>query len=125
MATHIVLMKLTEQGIKDIRNAPPRIDAAAKAIEAMGGKMTGFYVIMGEYDYIAITEGLSNKAGAVFILKLGSQGNVRTTTLKAFTRQEFAERVMQHVAHGGNCTFQMEYNSLYLTAHACKWVVMR
>ena len=93
MATHIVLMKLTEQGIKDIKNAPQRVDAAAKAIEAMGGKMTGFYVTMGEYDYIAITEGLSDEAGASFILKLGSQGNVRTTTLKAFTKQEFAEMV--------------------------------
>jgi uncharacterized protein with GYD domain len=43
MATHIVLMKLTDQGIKDVKNAPPRIDAAAKAIEAIGGRMTGFY----------------------------------------------------------------------------------
>ena len=93
MATHIVLMKLTEQGIKDIKNAPQRIDEAAKAIAAMGGKMTGFYVTMGEYDYIAISEGLSDEAGATFILKLGSQGNVRTTTLKAFTKQEFAEMV--------------------------------
>jgi uncharacterized protein with GYD domain len=59
----------------------------------MGGKMTGFYVTMGEYDYIAITEGLSDEIGASFILKLGSQGNVRTTTLKAFTKQEFAEMV--------------------------------
>jgi len=93
MATHIVLMKLTEQGIKDIKNAPQRIDEAAKAIAAMGGKMTGFYVTMGEYDYIAISEGLSDEAGATFILKLGSQGNVRTTTLKAFTKQEFADMV--------------------------------
>ncbi len=89
MATHIVLLKLTEQGIKDIKNAPQRIDAAAKAIEAMGGKMTGFYFTMGEYDYVSIDEGLSDEAAASFLLKLGSAGNVRTTTLKAFTKQEF------------------------------------
>jgi len=89
MATQIVLMKLTEQGIRDIKNAPQRIDAAAKAIESMGGKMTGFYFTMGEYDYVAIAEGLSDEAGASFLLKLGSLGNVRTTTLKAFTKQEF------------------------------------
>ena len=93
MAINIVLMKMTEQGIKDIKNAPQRIDAAAKAIEAMGGKMTGFYFTLGEYDYIAITEGLSDEAGATFLMKLGSQGNVRTTTLKAFTKQEFGEMV--------------------------------
>lgn len=93
MATHIVLMKMTDQGIKDVKNAPQRIEAAAKAIEAMGGKMTGFYFTLGEYDYIAIVEGLTDEAGASFLLKLGSAGNVRTTTLKAFTKKEFAEIV--------------------------------
>jgi uncharacterized protein with GYD domain len=93
MATHIVLMKMTDQGIKDIKNAAQRIDAATKAIEAIGGKMTGFYFTLGEYDYIAIVEGLTDEAGASFLLKLGSAGNVRTTTLKAFTKNEFAEMV--------------------------------
>jgi uncharacterized protein with GYD domain len=93
MATHIVLMKLTDQGIKDIKNAPQRVDAAAKAIEALGGKMTGFYSTLGEYDYISIIEGLSDEAGASFLLKLGSAGNVRSTTLKAFTKDEFAAMV--------------------------------
>jgi uncharacterized protein with GYD domain len=89
MASHIILMKMTDQGIKDIKNAPGRIEAIAKAIEAMGGKMTGFYFTLGEYDYIAVIEGLSDEVGASLLLKLGSAGNVRTTTLKAFTKQEF------------------------------------
>lgn len=93
MATHIVLMKLTDQGIKDVKNAPQRVDAAAKAIEAMGGKLTGFYFTLGEYDYVSIVEGLTDEAGASFLLKLGSMGNVRTTTLKAFTKKDFAEIV--------------------------------
>ena len=93
MATHIVLMKLTDQGIKDIKNAPQRVDAATKAIEAMGGKLTGFYFTLGEYDYVTIVEGLTDEAGASFLLKLGSAGTVRTTTLKAFTKNEFAEIV--------------------------------
>ena len=93
MATNIVLMNMTEQGIKDVKNAPKRIDAAAKAVEAMGGKMTGFYFTLGEYDYIAVIEGLSDEAGASFLLKLGAAGNVRTTTLKAFTKQEFVEMI--------------------------------
>jgi uncharacterized protein with GYD domain len=48
---------------------------------------------LGEYDYITIIEGLTDEAGASFLLKLGSAGNVRTTTLKAFTKNEFAEMV--------------------------------
>jgi len=93
MVTYIVLMKLTDQGIKDIKNAPQRIDAAAKALEAMGGKMTGFYLTMGEYDYLVIGEGPSDEVGMTFLLGLGASGNVKTTTLKAFTKEQFAEMV--------------------------------
>ena len=93
MATYVILMNLTEQGIKDIKNAPARIEAGIKAFEAMGGKLMAFYTVMGEYDYVAIGEGPSDEAALTFLLGLGAQGNVRTTTLKAFTREEFAEIV--------------------------------
>jgi len=83
-------MKLTDQGIKDIKNAPQRIEAATKALEAMGGKMTGLYVTMGEYDYVAIGEGPSDEVAMTFLLGLGAAGNVKTTTLKAFTKEELA-----------------------------------
>jgi len=93
MANYIILMKFTDQGIKAIRNAPLRIDAAIKGFEAMGGKVTGFYATMGEYDYVAIGEAPDDTVGMTFLLGLGLAGNVRTTTLKAFTREEFAEIV--------------------------------
>jgi len=93
MATYIILMKFTDQGIKAIRNAPLRIEAAVKGLEAMGGKVTGFYATMGEYDYVAIGEAPNDTVGMTFLLGLGLAGNVRTTTLKAFTREEFAEIV--------------------------------
>jgi uncharacterized protein with GYD domain len=93
MATYVVLIKLTDQGIKDIKNAPQRIESVAKATEAMGGKMTSFYYTLGEYDYIGIYEGLTDEAIASLGLKIGSLGNVRTTALKAFTTKEFAEIV--------------------------------
>jgi uncharacterized protein with GYD domain len=48
---------------------------------------------MGEYDYAAITEAPSDEVAATFALALGSLGNVRTTTLRAFTKEEFAQMV--------------------------------
>ncbi len=93
MATYVMLMKLTEQGIKDIKSAPGRIEEGIKGWEAMGGKLTGFYVVMGEYDYVAIGEAPSDEVAMTFLLRLGSLGSVRTTTLKAFTKEEFAEVV--------------------------------
>ena len=93
MPKSIILMKLTDQGIKDIKNAPQRIENGIKAFEAMGGKVTGFYAVMGEYDYVAIGESPNDEVSMAFALGLGSQGNVRSTTLRAFTKEEFAETV--------------------------------
>ena len=59
----------------------------------MGGKVLGFYAVMGEYDYVAIGEAPSDQVAMTFALGLGSAGNVRTTSLKAFTKEELAEMV--------------------------------
>ncbi len=56
----------------------------------MGCKVIGFYAVMGEYDYVTIGEFPSDEAAMAFAMALGSQGNVRTKTLKAFTNEEFA-----------------------------------
>jgi uncharacterized protein with GYD domain len=93
MPTYVILMNLTEQGVKNIKDAPARIEAAAKALEAAGGKMIGFYLTLGQYDYVAIAEGPSDEVALMQLLGLGAAGNVRTTTLKAFTREEFEEIV--------------------------------
>jgi len=93
MATYIMLMKLTDQGLKNVKNAPQRIEQGSKTAEAMGGKAIGFYAVMGEYDYVAIGEFPSDEVMMTFLLGLGSHGNVKTTTLKAFTKEEFAALV--------------------------------
>lgn len=88
MPTYIGLMKLTEQGSKDIQNAPARIEEGIKLYQKMGGKVIGVYLVMGEYDYVTIGEAPSDEVQTAFALALGSQGNVKTTTLKAFTAKE-------------------------------------
>ena len=93
MPTYIVMMNLTDQGIKTVKDAPQRIEAGIKGVEAMGGKVTSFYVTMGEYDYMAVGEFPNDEVGMTFLLGLGALGNTRTTTLKAFTQEEFAEMV--------------------------------
>ncbi len=93
MPFYVVLYKLTDQGIRNIKEAPQRIEAGIKSWEALGGKTIGFYLTMGEYDYVSIAEAPNDEVVAAFMLSLGSLGNVKTTTLKAFTTQEFAEIV--------------------------------
>lgn len=93
MPIYITMMKLTDQGIKDIKNAPARFAEGVKGLEAVGGKMLGFYLTMGEYDYVAITEGPSDEVALAYLLVLGMQGNVRTNTIKAFPQELMAEMV--------------------------------
>jgi uncharacterized protein with GYD domain len=92
---YVNLMKLTDQGIQNIRDLPQRLAASEKAMAAMGGKLLAFYLVMGEWDYVAISEGPSDEVALAFLLGLGAQGNVRTTTLKAFDMEAVAEILKQ------------------------------
>jgi uncharacterized protein with GYD domain len=93
MPTFISLYKLTDQGIKNIKEAPGRVEDAIKGAEAMGAKVIGFYSVMGEYDYVAIGEFPSDEHAVTFAMAVGSTGNVRTTTFRAFSKEEFSEMV--------------------------------
>jgi uncharacterized protein with GYD domain len=93
MSSYVILMKLTDQGAKTIKDAPARIEAGIKGCEAMGGKVNDFYAVMGKYDYVAIAEAPNDEVATTFSLALSSLGNVKTTTLRAFTREELAAMV--------------------------------
>jgi uncharacterized protein with GYD domain len=90
MPTYVTLFKWTEQGVRDVKNAPARFEAARKLTESMGGKILGLYVTMGEYDIVAVTEGPSDEVAAATALSIASKGNAKTTTLRAFTESEFS-----------------------------------
>jgi uncharacterized protein with GYD domain len=93
MPTYVTLFKWTEQGVKDIKNAPARFQVSKKLIESMAGKILGLYVTMGEYDVVAVTEGPSDDVAAALSLSIASKGNVKTITMRAFTESEFSEIV--------------------------------
>ena len=89
MATYIILINYTEQGIRNIKDSPSRLDAARQALNDMGGELKDAYLTMGAYDLIVVAEAPSDDVVARFALTVGSQGNVRTTTLRAFTEAEY------------------------------------
>ena len=88
MPTYITLMNVTEQGMKNVKDLSKRFEEGVKTLTSMGGKLLGFYLVMGEYDYVGIAELPSDEAAMSFNLGLGARGNVRTTTLRAFTMEE-------------------------------------
>lgn len=93
MTTYIMLVNWTEQGIRNVRESPKRLDAAKKQLAEMGGSFREFYLTMGDCDMVAICDAPDDAVAARFALQLGAGGNVRTRTLKAFPEAAYREIV--------------------------------
>ncbi|MDA0988930.1 MAG: GYD domain-containing protein [Chloroflexi bacterium] len=92
MPHYITLGNFTDEGMRTIRDHPQRIAAADQGLAAGGVKVQRFFTL-GQYDVVSICEAPDDEAMAVAALGIGSTGNVRTTTLKAFTQDEFLHLV--------------------------------
>ncbi|MFL6422650.1 MAG: GYD domain-containing protein [Nitrososphaeraceae archaeon] len=90
MASYIVLMNWTDQGIKNVKDTVKRAKSFEGAIEKAGGKSLGLYYTIGRYDFVAIVEAPNDEAIASVLYNTGSLGNVHTETLKAFSTDEAA-----------------------------------
>ena len=81
MATYIVLMNFTDQGIRTVKDSPSRYEAARAVFEKHDIKTRSIYWTVGAYDIVLTLEG-SDEAIMGSLLRLGAQGNVRTQTLR-------------------------------------------
>ena len=95
MPTYLVLWNWTEQGIRNVKEAPKRVEAFRQLVEKNGGKLPSFFFTMGKYDGAAIVEAPSDEAFLKIALGVGSLGNVRTTTLKAWPPTEMGKVISQ------------------------------
>jgi uncharacterized protein with GYD domain len=91
MSTYIILFKWTDQGMRQVKDSPNRLDKAKNALRDMGGQITAVYMTMGDYDLVAVYEAPDDAVAARFSLMLGMLGNVRSTTLKAFPEKAYRE----------------------------------
>jgi uncharacterized protein with GYD domain len=89
METFIILGKWTERGVASVKDSPARIQAVRKAIEGEGGKFLGWYLTMGQYDFVLLFQAKTAQVAASLSLSVLSQGNVSSQTLRAFTEEEF------------------------------------
>jgi uncharacterized protein with GYD domain len=93
MSTYITLVNFTQKGIENIKESPNRLDAAKKVFQALGAEMKGFYLVMGRYDIVLISEAPNDETVAKVALSLGGAGAVRTESFRAFTESEYREIV--------------------------------
>lgn len=91
MATYVTLVNFTKQGITNIKDSPARLDAAKEAFRAFGAELKQFYLAMGRYDIVIVSEAPNDEAVAKAALAIGSRGAVKTETLRAFNEDEYRD----------------------------------
>ena len=90
MNTYIAIINFTQQGLQNIHEAPQRTTAFKAAAKKAGIKVTQIFKTLGEFDGFIVFEAKDDAAASGLMLSLGSLGNVRTKTTRAFNTAEFA-----------------------------------
>ncbi|MCJ7658136.1 MAG: GYD domain-containing protein [Anaerolineales bacterium] len=93
MPTFIILANWTEDGIKNIKGSPDRLDAAKQAFKDAGAELKEFYMVMGQYDMVLVTEAPNGETISKLLLAIASGGAVSTETLRAFPEDEYRKVV--------------------------------
>ena len=87
MATYISLVNLTEQGVRNIKQSPERVEAFKAAAAKLGVTVKELYYTVGSYDIVTVTEG-PDDAVLALLAQIGSMGNIRTQTFRAYSVDE-------------------------------------
>ena len=96
MSFYIILWSYTDLGIKNVTDSPKRVNIFKSKIENAGGKLIETYYTFGKYDGVSIVEVSNDEALMSCLLSIGSHGNARTVTLKAFTYED-ASKIMGNI----------------------------
>jgi uncharacterized protein with GYD domain len=96
MATFISLVNFTDQGIRNVKDSPQRYEAFRATADKVGVDVKGIYYTVGQYDIVLLLEG-TDEAVMTALLKTGSLGNVRSTTLRAFPLED-AKKIFAKLA---------------------------
>ena len=88
MPRYVVLVNWTDQGIKNGKHTIERTDHGGDIAEKHGLKLEQAYWTVGAYDMVTVFEAPNDEALSAHLLEIGSLGNVRTTTLRAYDEEE-------------------------------------
>ena len=97
MPRYVVLVNWTEQGVSNVKETLQRTDSGGEIAEKHGLKLEQAYWTVGPYDMVSIFEAPDDEALSAHLLEIGSLGNVRTTTLRAYNEEEMSG-ILQRLA---------------------------
>jgi uncharacterized protein with GYD domain len=97
MPRYVVLVNWTDQGVRNVKQTLQRTDSGGELAEKHGLKLERAYWTVGPYDMITVFEALDDEALSAHLLEIGSLGNLRTTTLRAYDEEEMSG-ILQRLA---------------------------
>jgi uncharacterized protein with GYD domain len=103
MVTYIALVNFTDQGVRQIRHTTERAKALINAASNLGVKIKDIYWTMGVLDAVLIAEAANDESMMTFAASMGSLGNVRTQTLRAFSAAEM-NKILEKMPAGNFAT---------------------
>jgi uncharacterized protein with GYD domain len=89
MANYVMLTRFTEQGARNIKESPTRMEAFKKQARGFGAEVREVYLAIGSVDTVCLISAPDDEAMCKVALALSSLGNVRTETLRVFSESEF------------------------------------
>lgn len=96
MPAYVTLFNFTEQGIRNVKDTAKRAKATREAWEAAGGHFVGIWWTFGQYDGVVVHVAPDDETANRLLLQTGMDGNVRTTTLRAFGEEDI-ERIIEEL----------------------------
>jgi uncharacterized protein with GYD domain len=95
MPMFVLSLNWTDQGIRAVKDAPKRAQAARELGQKVNVEIKDVYLTSGESDLLLIVDTPSGDNVAKFALALSSLGNVRTRTARAWPESEFMKLISE------------------------------
>ena len=101
MATFISLVNFTQQGLAKIKQSPDRLEISKQMFASMGAELKAFYLVMGRYDAVIISEAPDEETAVKLMLTIGSAGAIRTETMRAWAEDDYKAIIASLHEFGG------------------------
>jgi uncharacterized protein with GYD domain len=95
MPTYMTLIKYTQKGAENMKESPARLDAAKEIYKSMGAELKSFYLALGRFDAVVISEGPDDETAMKLAITVGSAGSIRTESFRVFTEDEYRKLIAE------------------------------
>jgi uncharacterized protein with GYD domain len=95
MPVYVTLYKFTEQGVRNLKDSPRRVEKIKEEFKRAGAQVKEFYALMGQFDTMIIAEAPNEEVITKLNLMIDAAGNVTSQTMRAFSENDWKKMVQE------------------------------